>query len=249
MRCLRRALGRLVAHGRFVRPLGVALGAMTLWGTCLSWVLAAEEGAVYDRVSFAATASAEVRNDLIVAVLTSRREGSDMAGPVAEVNERITAAVAKAKEVPAVGIQTLAYATEPIYREERLVGWRVSQSLRLESGDVEAIGRLIGELQQGLALRTVGYRISTERRREAEDELVAEVLEAFRARAQRITQELGRTRYRLVRLDINTADGPVPRPMRSVRMQLEASGPAPTLEAGTQRVQVSASGTIELQVQ
>jgi predicted secreted protein len=101
-------------------------------------------------------------------------------------------------------------------------------------------------LQERLAVSSISYNVSPERRREAEKTLISEAIARFKGRAEQIALELDRPGYRLVRMDVNTGDAPiVARPMLSMAMAEGRAAP-PTLEAGTQDLQVTVSGTIEL---
>jgi predicted secreted protein len=203
----------------------------------------------YDRVSLTASAGREVTNDLLVALLYARQEGTDPTTPAAEVNRRIEWAVQRSRRAEAVQVQTLDYRTTPIYRDQRLSAWRVEQALRLESRDSEALAALLGELQERLGVRSLGYQVSPEAREEAEKALVEEAVAAFRARADRVAGHFGRPGWRLVEARIGT-EGAAPPPMPMARAaSLQAEMAAPTLEAGTQRVTVTVNGTIELAIE
>ena len=208
-----------------------------------------DEPLTYDRINLSVSASVEVENDKLVAVLYFQREGSQAKKLADEVNRSIGWAVEKARKAPEVKVQTLEYHTNPIYRDRTLTGWRVRQAIRLESRDAGRLSQLIGELQENLAVQSVGYDVSAEKRKEAENGLIAEAIEAFEKRAALITRQLERSDYRLVRMDINTSEVPVrPIRMHARAMAAEASVAPPTVEAGTQTVTVSISGTIELQL-
>ena len=76
---------------------------------------------------------------------------------------------------------------------------------------------------------------------------MAEALQSFNRRAELVADELGRSGYRIVRININTGGGRVaPVAFRSRAMTAEADVAQPALEAGTQTVSVNVSGTIEL---
>jgi predicted secreted protein len=186
-------------------------------------------------------------NDILVAVLFRELEGP-AAGPLAsEVNKTIADAIKRVKQVPEISVQTLDYRTQPIYQKERVTGWRVRQSIRLETRDAVKLSSLLGELQQQLGLDSIGSEVSPERMREAEDKLIASALKAFQQRADLVTRELGRTRYRIVTIRVETNDSS-PRPFYGATraMAMEAAAPPP-IEAGEQPVHVTVSGTIELQ--
>ena len=200
----------------------------------------------YDRVSLQAAASAEVGNDILVAVLFAQREGDNAQELAAEVNSAIAWGLEIAKGQSEVKVQTLDYNTAPVYDKQRLTGWRVSQQLRLRSENAGALGELIGRLQERLAVRSLDYRLSPDKRSAAERQLVVEAIASFKRRAGLVAEQFGRPDYRVVDLQVNTGSEPVR--MRSVRaaaMSAEAAV-APVLEAGTQRVEVHVSGTIEL---
>jgi predicted secreted protein len=202
----------------------------------------------YDRASFSVTATAEVENDTLVAVLAVQRDGSSTRRLSAEVNQAMTWALGKAREVAAVKAQTLDYQTSPLYQKGTITGWRVSQSLRLESRDAAALSELIGALQEQLTLQSVGYEVSRERRRQIEEKLVTEGIAGFQARARLVADGMKRQGYRLVQMDVGTNDQPVPivpRAMRMAAAEMQAA-PPPAFEAGTQTLSVTVSGTVEL---
>jgi predicted secreted protein len=209
----------------------------------------ADEPLTYDRVTIAYTATRDVDNDTLVAVLYAQREGGDTARLADEVNRAIARAVERARQVEGVKVQTLDYQTSPVYQQASIVGWRVSQSLRIESQDAARLGKLIAELQKDLAVQSVGYAVSPAARRSAEDGLIGEAVEGFEKRAALVAARLGRNGYRLVSVDVDTSgEGLVPRPMRMQArgMALAADAAPPALEAGTQSLSVTIQGTVEL---
>jgi predicted secreted protein len=202
----------------------------------------------YDQVNLSAEASQETDNDTLIAVLAAQKEGSDPAALSGSINRLIEQAVAEAKKEPAIKVQTLGYQTSPTYQQQRLSGWRVKQSLRLESRNSEVLSQLLGRLQNTLALESISYAISDEQRSAVEEALITRALDAFEQRARLITKQLGRESYRLVQMRVINSGQSAPRmPMRASSMLMEAAAP-PTLEAGTQTLRVEVSGTIELQL-
>jgi predicted secreted protein len=208
--------------------------------------LAHDAPLTYDRINLSASAGEEVENDTLVAMLYAQREGNNASQLAEQVNRSIKSAVAKAKQSGGIKVQTQGYSTNPIYRKQVLTGWRVQQSIRLESKDSAALSELIGELQKELAVSNISYTISPERRKQVEGELISKGIAAFTQRAQQVTKDLGRQQYRLVQMQVNTS-GIAPRRHLARGMAMEMEGAAaPTLEAGTQRVEVQISGTIEM---
>ncbi len=210
---------------------------------------AAEPEPRYDRIRFSVVVETEVDNDLLVAVLYAQREGTDAAALASEVNAAVGWGLERAKTVPSVKAQTLGYQTSPIYNKQTLTGWRVRQSLRLESADSAVLSDLIGVLQQRLAVESIDYQVSPQARRTAEERLIAEAVEAFRQRADLVAKSWGQPDYRLVEMQVNTQPGPQPYPRMAMAMEMQAAAaPPPPIEAGTQSVQVSIDGAVELKV-
>jgi predicted secreted protein len=199
----------------------------------------------YERISLSVSAGEEVENDTLIATLFSQKEGNNPAQLATQVNQDMQQAIAMAKQYKSVQLQTIAYTTSPIYRNNTISGWRVRQSLQLESQDPAAISELIGKLQMSLSVASTHYTVSPAKRQRVEDELIAKAIQSFKTRAELITREMASQGYRLVQMDINS-NRSTPRPYAMQGMALRAEA-APSLEAGTQRVEVHINGNIELQ--
>jgi len=200
-----------------------------------------------DQISFDVQSVAEVGNDLLVAVLYAREEGRDPRAVAERVNRAAAWGVQRAKAAADIEVETLDYRTQPLYeRNGQLSGrWRISQSIRLQSGDSAALSELLGELQERLALQSLDYQLSPERRGAAEDELIATALARFRQRAELVAESMGAAGYRVLQVDINTPRGGQ-RPMMLRSAAMADAAPGPAIEAGDQRVQVQLRGSIRL---
>ena len=184
-----------------------------------------------------------------MAILYTQREGTDLPKLANEVNTAVSKAVTTSKKSPGIDVQTLAYQTIPLYDKQRLSGWRVRQSIRLESQDSTQLSKLIGALQSKLAVESMNYSVSPQKIREVEDKLITDAIDAFTKRAKLITQQFGRSNYRLVEIHISTAGTPVrPVQMRSTALAMEAVA-APVIEAGKQDIRITINGTIEMQLE
>jgi len=210
--------------------------------------LAHDVAPTYDRVNFRVSASQDVENDTLVAVMYQERSGQQPTAMADEVNRTIAWAVELAKKNSAIKVQTLNYRQDPLYKNQTVTGWKVRQSIRLESTDATALSSLVGELQKRLSIASLQYVISPDRRGQVEDVLIADALARFRRRGKLISTELERPDYRIVNIDVVTS-GAAPMRMRAVATMAESSSiAAPTLEPGVQSVTVQVSGTIELTV-
>jgi len=201
-----------------------------------------------NRVSFQVESSRDVANDWIEAVVGITDEDPDSAQLAARINAKMSRAMAVAKAASAVRVKSGGYATHPVHQDGKIRRWRASQDLVLESADVEAITLLVGKLQSELQLRSIEFSISPERRQATEDELIAEALTAFKARAEIVRQNLGASHYEIVDLSIDTQGGQPPRPVfAEARVMAATQVPPPALEGGTSRLSVRVGGTIELE--
>lgn len=200
-----------------------------------------------NQVSFSVSSSEEVSNDILVAVLYAQQEGGKADSLAAAVNQAIGWGLAQARAKPEIKAQTLDYRTDPVYHSGNITGWRVRQSLRLESKDTGSLSKLIGNLQSRLKVQSIGYQISKGQRESSQERLITQSLKKFEARAAQITRDLQRPGYQLIQLNLNTGQMP-PRPlMRSYAMAESAAMAPPQIEAGTGTLTVTASGTIELE--
>ena len=222
---------------------------LSLIFVCVSDAWAKDETTTYDRINLSTDANTQVDNDTLVAILYTQREGTDLPKLANEVNTAVSKAVTTSKKSPGIDVQTLAYQTIPLYDKQRLSGWRVRQSIRLESQDSTQLSKLIGALQSKLAVESMNYSVSPQKIREVEDKLITDAIDAFTKRAKLITQQFGRSNYRLVEIHISTAGTPVrPVQMRSTALAMEAVA-APVIEAGKQDIRITINGTIEMQLE
>ncbi len=212
----------------------------------ISPAFAGDKKTTYDHINLSVSTTDEIENDTLVVQLYTQKEGQIASNLAKQVNQDIKWAVQQAKQVPNITVQTLDYHTTPTYHKQSQDGWRVKQSLRLTSQDTVAISQLIGELQQHLMIENIRYKISQKRRSEAENRLITQAIDAFKARAKLISKTWEHSNYRLVQMDINTS-GRAVQPMFRAQASMEINAVnAPPLEAGKQTIQVTASGTIEL---
>ncbi|MCW8946954.1 MAG: SIMPL domain-containing protein, partial [Sedimenticola sp.] len=111
----------------------------------------------YDQVTLSVSAGESVENDTLIATLYAQREGNNPAQLAAQINKDINLAIQTVKQQPEIKVQTLEYTTNPIYRNNTISGWRVRQSIRLESKEATAISQVIGTLQESIYLGSTQY--------------------------------------------------------------------------------------------
>jgi len=217
------------------------LFALTL---LLPTVALAEQDTLFDTVGLSAQAETEVDNDRIEALLFAEQEGPDPAKLADAVNREMDWALRQLKSADNIDASTPAYQTFPVYQQGRITGWRVRQTLKLESADVPGMSAVLGKLQSRLGLQGVSFVLSPAQRQQVEEGLIKQALARFTARAGMVAHELGRGGYRLVSMQVDSG-GQSPRPQLAM-MRAESAMAAPRLEGGSSTVQVTVSGTIQL---
>jgi predicted secreted protein len=200
-----------------------------------------------DRVQFSVERSREVANDWVRAVLGVTETDPDPAALADRVNRSMAWALEIARAAKGVTAKSGGYHTSPIYDEGKLRRWTASQELLLESADAGALSDLVGRLQERLQLRGLVFEVSPERRREVEDELIAEALAAFRERAEIVRKAFGASGWGVGQIAIDSGGAPPPMPqMLAMRAEMAEVAP-PAVEPGSSRVSVHVTGSIELE--
>jgi predicted secreted protein len=209
---------------------------------------AAEPPPRYNTVELQAEAQREVQNDLLNASLFVELNDPSPAALANAINKSVNGALRIAKDYKGVQVRSGNNQTYPVYAKGNVLqGWRGRAEIRIESKDFEAASGLIGKLQAGMQLGNMTFSVSPEARRATENELIAEAIGAFKARAEIVRAALAGSVYKLQRLNVaNAYNAPQPR-LAMARMAVSAQDvAAPNLEAGVSLVTVTANGAIEV---
>ena len=210
-------------------------------------VPAHEDSDHYDRVHLSASAQTRVQNDIAIATLYAQEEGGDAATLASLVNTRINEAVEMVRQHDAIKLQTSAYTTSPVYHKNRITGWRVKQSIRLESRDMTLLSDLAGKLQQSLKLQEISFAVSPELKNSTDDQLIKEALQVFEQRAKSITGQLGRRNFKIVEINVGNSVDHYPRRHYEAAVMSSGKVAAPSIESGEQTLKVTVSGQIEME--
>ena len=221
--------------------------ALLLLAACLPLAAQAQEAKepAFNLVSLSAQAERDVPNDLLIAVLAVDAEGPDPAHLAGAVNKTMQHALELARGVREVRARSAGYQTWLVTDKARISRWRVRQELRLESSDIAAASALIGKLQSILVVSQLSLSVSDESRRQTENALIGEAIAAFEERARVVRDAMKARSYRVRELQV--AGGAQPRPMLAQMRALASEVALPAIEAGTSRILITVSGTIQLQ--
>ena len=212
----------------------------------------ANEDTLYNVFSLSSQASSEVDNDLMVATLVVQAEDKDSALLASKINASMSWAVNVLRPYSTLKTKTRDYQTYPRYdsgKNRKLIGWRASQSIQIETDDFEAAGKAIQKLQERLQVQGIQLAAKPETRSSAADALITDALKAFKARAALVQQNMGATGYRILDVNIQTDQGGAAMyESRSYEMDMQRSAAvsAPSIEAGTSRVSVQVYGRVQL---
>ena len=204
----------------------------------------------YNQVSLRSEVSQEVSHDRMHVTLYTEAQDNDPARLAKKVTETLNTPLDKARQAKGITISQGSRRSYPVYEEkgQKIRAWRERAELRLESADFTALSQVTGELLQTLSMGGMNFSISNELRKQHEDELLRQAVQAFGARAKLTSEALGGTGYRLVNLNLHSSGFQQPVLYRApAKLAMEASDAVtPQVEAGTTRVSIQADGMIEV---
>jgi predicted secreted protein len=193
-------------------------------------------------ITVTASASTDVANDRMYALLRAEADDADPVRAADAVNARMARALSRAKAMTGVEARTAGYSSYQISEPNRPPRWRVSQALALEGADFAALSALVSQLQSidGLLLSSLNFSVSANARRAADDALTQEAIKRWQARAKTAARAFGATGYRAGRVSVQTNDYARPQPM--LKGGMAASAAPVSVEGGTTELTVSVSG-------
>ena len=202
---------------------------------------------VYNRVRLQAQQLEAVSNDTMHVTLNTFGEAREPASLATRINEDMEWALGIARRQQGITSRTGGYQTYPVYKDNVLKGWRGEQSLELEGKDIRAMSRLVGELQGKLQVKSMSFSVSEAKRTGVENRLISRALDAFKARAAIVVDNLHASGFRIVEMTISTSSQrpPAPYPVARMATTMQAESRV-AVEAGESDVSVMVSGTIEL---
>jgi len=230
------------------------LGAVVFFCVVLVAVIPskrADKAIQQNQVSLSAEASREIEHDLMRVTLYTQVEGEHPAQLAKITTARLNAAIAKAREVKAVNLQSGNRSTSPVYSRngDKILKWRESAELHLESQDMTALATLTSELLgDELTMGRRSFSVSREKRGANEDSLTQEAIAAFRARAQLATEALGYKQWRLIQFNVDGRNTGV-RPLLARTQSMDSMDSGfinQQIEAGRSTLSVRVDGVIEI---
>ena len=230
----------------------IVIGTFTLI-SCNAPINTDGQDQVYNRIDLEASAVQRIDNDEMEALLFVEKTASNPKSLTTQINPIIKTALEKAKAYPDVKLATASQNTNPNYdyKTQKIQSWSMRSELRLISNNFAAAGELIGALQEsGLQVASIDFKVSDSQRQKVENEMITQVTESFKQRAEVAKESWGAKDFKLVTLAIDSNTNMPAQPYYgdasyAAMESAAASEPAP-IAGGEQRIEMVAKGVIEL---
>ena len=195
-------------------------------------------------ITITASATSDVANDRMHAMLRAEADNADAAQAASDVNARIARALSRARSVTGIDVSTTGYSSFQITEPNRPPRWRVSQTLVLEGSDFATLAGLVSKMQatDNLVLSSLTFTVSAATRRAAEDALTQQAIKNWQQRAQNAAQAFGSAAWRAGRITIQTNDYGRPQPMMRASVAAADARAPVAVEGGMSDVTVTVSG-------
>lgn len=216
---------------------------------CLLPALALADKEPEGLVSLQTTATESVETDTLIAQIAIEEEHLNPETLANTINQKMAWAqmlIAQQSDVQLIGGL---YNSYPVYDKRIFRHWRGSQQFTLKSQNSVALGKLIGQLQEKLLVKSLSYEVSDTRVQSTQDALIREAIRSFQARAELVRDALRAKSYRIHQMDVNTNQHARPMLMRSSMMadSMESKSMTPaTLNPGEETIQVTVNGRIQM---
>jgi predicted secreted protein len=253
------------AAGRAARPAtdslrrllpAAALAVLLLGGTVDTVASGASSTAArFEGTTILMTAEAELElaNDEALAQFYIELQDGELARAQSQVNQKMAEAVAQLKRAdPKAVVETTGYSSYPVYQpgtQRKLVGWRVRQSVSLQTTDLAALPRAVAVAQERLALGGIDFRLSRAAREKVEGALIERAIAQLNARIAAAARALGVTADRIRLEEVNFGVAPPAVPMARMRAEMMAASPAveqPQFDAGRSLQRLTVTGKARL---
>lgn len=202
-------------------------------------------------VGFSASASAEVLQDWVSLSLAHQHEAADAAAVQRQLKQVLATALERTRAPAAASqleLSTGALQVSPRYDQAgRMSGWTGRAELILAGRDLAAVSALAGKVP-GMTVAQVRWSLSPALRQQTEEQVQAQAVQRFRAKARALTEQFGFKDHTLreVQVSEDGAGRPVQPLMARAMSASAADGAAVPLEAGRTTVSVSVTGTVQL---
>lgn len=199
---------------------------------------------LFNQVNLQAQAEREIPNNQLTVMLAVEEEGKEAVKIANKINQDMAWALKVIGEGNEIDSRTHAYNTYPIYDKRTVIGWRAIQQLELKSTNITALSELVGKLQSRLQVKNMNFSPTRETQVQYENELIDEAMVAFKQRIDIVKKHMDEKSVRIVNLHVNTGGGHS-RPIYAESRMMAMDKSAPAVEAGTSKITVTVSGSVQ----
>lgn len=235
---------RIMSRG-MPSPCAALVAASVAWGAGgAAWAQCPAPPAGPPMLHLTAGGHAKVAPDELVADMVALSVATSPVTAQRRVNTLMAGAATAAKQVAGVHAAFQDYAvtlTDP--KEQK---WTAQQTLELRADGAEALLDLVARLQsEGLAVGSLGWRVSEARQAQAQEAATEAALAALRRRADLAAKALGMAVDHIQ--DVRLDQGPMPMPMlRRMNVAMSAAMPPPNVTPEAQEIGAQVSADIAL---
>ena len=231
------------------RSLSHAVLSGLLLGTFAAPAIADETLPAGHKVNFSYEEVMQLENDRMELQFAAIAEGESSADVSLKINRRMQQAKTILQNAEVESLQTGNYHVSPVYGKNRVIShWRGRQTLTISAKTDANLDKVLTRLQEPLAFQSMGFKLSREKRQNAEASLLKTAIQGYQAKASVIAKGFSHQSYRLIQTNIQPhTSAPVVRYSAPMAMEARvASSPAPYQEQGNSDVRVRITGSLLL---
>jgi predicted secreted protein len=202
----------------------------------------------WPQASLSAEASTQVAQDTVTITLAAELDGASQAKVAGQLSDTLGRAMKQVSGHPGVKASTGNVRVWPVNDNHgRISGWHGRAEIVLKSTDFKAAAAQAAKAGDGMAIANLQFSVSRAARAKAEQALLAEASQAFRARAQALASAFGFASYSIRNIELGGSGAMPYQPAPRMMAMAAASKAAPVpLEGTTETVTVSVHGSIFL---
>lgn len=203
----------------------------------------------WPQATLQAQARAEVAHDTVHIVLATEISDQAQEAVAQELTRAVKVATERALENAGeiITVRTGNFRVWPMNdKDGNISNWRGRGEISLESTDFGAASELAATLGDLMAVSSISFSVSPQVRAIEEQKLLEQAAQAFRDRAQALSEALGYASYTLRSVDVGGAGAHYETAARGFAMPAMMKADSIPLEGGTETVSVSISGSVFL---
>lgn len=197
-------------------------------------------------LNFSTEVSRTVEKDIIVVSLFNHKTGKNLSELKQQISANLNKVIDAAPKEQGIEFENTFSQYANYDSKGKITGWSASGYLYLESKNTEAVAKILDNLGSEVGIEYISFKVSPEKLRALEDEMMLEIIQQFQHKAELIKKGLNASKYTLV--NVNLSNPLVQHRDYGHRMYEAASKKSADvsipLEAGKQTISATASGNV-----